>query len=53
MKRMFFLLLILSILPLTKSQMIHRIRCRMPEQCYESLYQMTESDLRRLMHGCL
>ena len=49
MKRFLALLLILFCLPMTKTQLIRRIRCQNPEYSYEQLCAMSQQQLRDLL----
>ena len=49
MKRCLALLLILLCLPMTKSQMIRRIRCQNPNFSYEELCRLSDAQLRSLL----
>ena len=51
MKRIFALLFILLLLPMTRGQMIHRIRCQKPELSYEDLYRLPSDELRSMMES--
>ena len=49
MKRHLAMLLILFCLPMTKHQLIRRIRCQDPRYTYEELCCMTEAQLRDML----
>lgn len=49
MKRAVALLLLLFMLPMTKTQMIRCIRCQNPELTYEELIKLSPSALRILL----
>lgn len=49
MKRCIALLLILLCLPMTKSQMIRRIRCQNPDYSYEELCRLSDAELKSML----
>lgn len=49
MKRTLSLLLLLLALPMTRTQLIRRIRCQMPQYAYEDLCILSEAELRALL----
>lgn len=49
MRKLAILLAILLCLPMTKAQMIRRIRCQSPEYTYEELISLPESALRNML----
>lgn len=49
MKRYLAVFLILLCLPMTKTQMIRRIRCQNPEYTYEDLCCLSQEQLRELL----
>ena len=49
MKRFLAAFLILLCLPMTKQQLIRRIRCQSPEYTYEDLCPLSQQQLRDLL----
>lgn len=49
MKKALALLLILLCLPMTRTQLIRRIRCQDPTLSYEELAPLSEQELRQML----
>lgn len=49
MKRTIALFLVLFCLPMTKNQMIRRIRCQNPDFSYEELCRLSDTELKSML----